>query len=85
MLAQVLRLLKHIYAVQVLTGENVTVGELERATKIPYSTIKRRLAQAEKSDLICYEVVSYKSTGKRVFWLSDKGMNFVECSKELFQ
>lgn len=83
MLAQVMLILKKLYAVQVLSGENCTVGELSRMSKIPYSTVKRRLRMAKNSDLICEELVSYKTTGKRVFWLTEKGLSWVECSKEL--
>lgn len=83
MLAQVMRILKVLYAHQILMGQNCTVGELSRLTKIPYSTVQRRLQMAEKSELVEQEVVGYKSTGKRVFWLNDKGLSWVECSKEL--
>jgi len=83
MLDQIVRILKVLYSHQVLLGQNCTVGELARATKIPYSTVKRRLISAEKSKLIESEAVPYKSTGKVVFWLNDDGMDFVECSREL--
>lgn len=84
MLAQVVRILKQAYAVQVLTGQHLTVGELSRYTKIAPSTVRRRLQMARKSRLVDSEYVGYKSTGKQVFWLTEEGMSFVECAKELF-
>lgn len=83
MLASLARILKSIYATQILMGQNVTVGEVSRATKIPYSTVKRRLEMAEKNKLICSDVLPYKTTGKRVFWLSEDGVNWVACWQEM--
>lgn len=85
MLAKVMRVLKLLYAHQVLMGENCTVGELSRGTKIPYTTVKRMLEKAEKSQLVEGLVFPYKSTGKRVYSLTPAGLNWVECSKELWQ
>lgn len=83
MLAQVVKILKTLYVHQVLMGQNCTVGELAKATKIPYSTVRRRLEMASKSKLVECDVVSYKSTGKRVFWLSESGLSWVADTKEL--
>lgn len=83
MLEQVLKILKNLYAQQVLLGKISTVGELSKECKIPYSTTKRRLIMAEKSGLVEWELVDYKSTGKRVFWLTEKGLDWVSNCKEL--
>lgn len=85
MLAQVLRILKSIYLAQAGMGQNSTIGEISRSTKIPYSTVKRRLDQAYNSGYVQCEIVSYKTTGKWVFWLTDEGKDFIACSKEMFQ
>jgi len=83
MLAQVARILKQLYARQILLGQNMTVGELAKELKMSYSTVKRRLLMAEKSGLIVQELLPYKATGKRVFWLSEDGLNWVACYKEM--
>ena len=83
MLQRLARILKTLYAHQILLGQNCTIGELEKELKIPYSSVKRILERAENSDLVMNQVVPYKSTGKRVFQLTEKGANWVSCCKEL--
>lgn len=83
MLEQVARILKQVYAQQILLGQNMTVGEIAKELKMSYSTVKRRLLLAEKSNLVVSEILPYKATGKRVFWLSEDGLNWVSCYREM--
>lgn len=83
MLQRLARILKTLYAHQVLLGQNCTVGELEKELGIPYSSVKRILEKAENSRLVENQVLPYKSTGKRVFQLTEKGLDWVSCCKEL--
>lgn len=64
-------------------GRSVSVGEVSRYNKIPYSTLRRILTKAEKNGLVRSELVDYKKTGKIVFWVTDKGEEFLKQFREL--
>lgn len=83
MLHKLERILKAIYTPQALMGQNSTIGEVEKTTKIPYSTIRRYLDKAIRLGLVETEYHDYKATGKHVFWLSEKGQSFIAQFKEL--
>ena len=61
----------------------VTIGQLSEKTKIPYSTLRRFLTTAENSNLVDCELQPYKSTGRRVFWLNEQGVEWLASWIEL--
>lgn len=77
MLHRVMVVLKALYRRTIFFLDPITIGELVRSTGLPYSTVRRRLETAQNSELVDSEIRPYKSTGKRVFWLTEKGMDWV--------
>lgn len=60
-----------------------TVGEIAKRAKMPYSSVRRYLQIARNSGLIDCEFLDYKATGKRVFWLTRKGIDWLNGYREL--
>lgn len=83
MLHKVMLSLKSLYRLQMLSLEPQTVGELARESKIPYTSLKRNLSRAMNSELVDCELRPYKRTGKYVYWLTDKGIDWVKDYREL--
>lgn len=77
MLHRVMVVLKALYRRTIFFLDPITIGELVRSTGLPYSTIRRRLETAQNSGLVESEIRAYKTTGKRVFWLTEKGLEWV--------
>lgn len=83
MLHKVMIVLRAMRALYFKIWRKMSIGEISRAAKIPYSTTRRLLDKAFNSDLVDCEIVDYKSTGKRVFWLTDKGIDWLASYREL--
>jgi DNA-binding transcriptional ArsR family regulator len=75
--------LKSLYARTIFFLDPVTAGELVRSTKMSYSSVRRYLEIARNSGLIDSEVHPYKATGKHVYWLTEKGIEWVSGYREL--
>lgn len=69
--------------VEWVNGEHPTVGQVAKASKAPYSTVKRYLEKAEKLNLVESGKVEYKTTGKRVYTLTERGHEFLSQFREL--
>lgn len=84
MLHKVMVVLKTLQAQQIVSGEKVTIGEISRMSKIPKTTVRRLLGIAENSNLVDCETVNYKSTGKRVFWITATGGQWLDGYRSMF-
>jgi hypothetical protein len=84
MLHKIMVILAKMRAYYVQRLQPVTIGELARFANKPYSSVKRWLEIAENSGLIESDIRPYKSTGKRVFWLTDKGFVWLDGYKGMF-
>lgn len=56
-----------------------TIGETAKDAELPKSTVRRHLETLAKEGYLTCEIVSYKSTGKRVYFVTEKGL---EASKD---
>jgi len=83
MFEKVLKALMAVYATDAIAGCSPTVGELAKACKTSYSTMRRTLIFAEKVQLVEARTVDYKTTGKYLFSLTDQGRVFVLSNLEL--
>jgi DNA-binding PadR family transcriptional regulator len=83
MFTKVVKATKAIYGTDAISGASPTVGELAKACKTSYSTMRRTLMFAQKHGLVSCEAVAYKTTGKYIFSLTDEGKNFVLKNLEL--
>lgn len=83
MLHKVMLVLKATLARTIFLLDPITVGEVSRSTKIPYTSVRRYLEIAERSELVESEIRPYKATGKRVYWLTEKGIVWVNGYREL--
>lgn len=83
MLHKVMWILKVMRSHTILSLEPMTIGELSRISKKPYSSVRRWLEIALNSELVEFDERPYKATGKRVFWITEKGFDWLEGYREL--
>jgi len=78
MLHKVMKVIKAMMLLYVISPEKMTVGEIARWTHLPYSSVKRYLEIARNSELVECEKVAYKTTGKYVYWTTEKGLAWLD-------
>ena len=83
MLHKIMAILKTMRNHIVFSFAPMTVGELARWSKKPYSTVKRALEKAEASGLVEKEFRPYKSTGQWVYWITEKGFDWLADYREI--
>lgn len=83
MLAKLHSVIRFASLAEWINGENPTIGQVSRYSHKPYSTVKRYLEKAEKLGLVESGKVEYKTTGKTVYALTEKGIEFLKSYREL--
>lgn len=83
MLHKVMLTLRALRTLQFETLQKVTVGEISKRSRMSYSSVRRYLQTALNSELVDCEMQDYKKTGKRVFWLTEKGIDWLIGYREL--
>ena len=83
MLHKVMRVLKSMLLLYTISPQKMTAGELQHWLGLSYSSVRRYLEIAQNSGLVDSELMPYKSTGKHVFWITEKGLEWVHSYREL--
>jgi len=70
--------LKAVRAVRWATGDLATVGQVAKVVNLSVSTIRRICIELTNQGYLWCDFVPYKSTGARLYKLTDEGHIFLE-------
>jgi len=83
MLHRMILIIKALSVFSVVGESRVTAGMLSDYTKIPYSTVRRTLDVMQTRGLVKQSFSLYKSTGKWVFSVTQKGSELMLSQLEM--
>lgn len=84
MVTKTLFTLKAISLHNVFNDRAATVGEIAKRTGYSKSTARRTLQKLETWGYVRCELQDYKSTGKRVYWLTADGIDWLKNYRSMF-
>lgn len=82
-LQKIMRVLKAMSLLYAISPQKMTAGEVSKWTGLPYASVRRYLQCAQNSELVDSELTDYKSTGKHVFWMTGKGLDWLQGYREM--